>query len=97
VRRSVAPQRKAVFPVRRWSAGRPCLVALGVIACFIAVGIGAAVTAWSSPGLPLFEACDLVPAVIVAVFALWPAAVALRGAIPYRERRRLTRLFSLRA
>jgi hypothetical protein len=79
-------------PSRRWAATRRCLIALGFIACFIAIGIGAASTARHCPTLPFFEAFDVIPILIVVVFELWPAFVALRGGIRRRDRRAIRRL-----
>ena len=57
-----------------------CLVALGLVVLLITLGIGAASTAWGSPVLPYFEACCLVPVVIVVILELRPALIALWNA-----------------
>jgi hypothetical protein len=61
------------------AAAQRGLVALGFIAGLIAIGIGAASTAWSSPLLPVFEACCLYPIIVVVILELRPAVIALRG------------------
>jgi hypothetical protein len=82
VRRMIQPRRRPAVslpPATRRAAAQRGLVALGFIAAFIAIGIGAASTAWSSPLLPVFEACCLYPIILVVILQLRPAVVALRG------------------
>lgn len=58
---------------------RRCLVALGLMACLLAVGIGAAITAGGAPFLTCFETCCLLPIGLVVMLELCPAVLALRA------------------
>jgi hypothetical protein len=91
VRRMIHPRRHPAVtlpPITHRAAAQRALVALGLIAAFIAIGIGAASTAWNSPLLlPVFEACCLCPIILVVILELRPAVLALR------ERRRAIRCF----
>jgi hypothetical protein len=80
VRRCHAPltSRRAVPLAPRTAAARRCLVALGFIACLLAVGMGAAITASGSLVLPFLESCCLLPIGLVVIFELCPAVLALR-------------------
>lgn len=73
---------------------RRCLVALGLAIAILGVGIGAALTAWTSPVLPFFEVCCLLPLVAVGCLELWPAgcAVQARRSAIRRFRRQLDAL-----
>lgn len=82
MRRMIQPRRRPAVtlpPVAHRAAAQRGLVALGFIAAFIAIGIGAATTAWNSPLLPVFEACCLYPIILVVILELRPVVVALRG------------------
>lgn len=65
-------------PLSRAAALVRCLIALAFVAAILGAGIGAALTAWSSPALPFFEACCLLPLVAVPMLELRPAVLALR-------------------
>ena len=49
------------------------------MACLLAVGIGAAITAGGSPFLTLFETCCLLPIGLVVMLELCPAVLALQA------------------
>lgn len=82
MRRIIQPRRRpagTLPPVTHSAAAQRGLIALGFIAALIAIGIGAASTAWSSPLLPVFEACCLYPIILVVILELRPAVIALRA------------------
>jgi|SRR5947209_6390510 len=71
------------------AAARRCLVALAFLLPLVAVGVGAASTAWTSPVLPLFEGCVIGAVGVVLTMELRPAVIVLRAssaAIRYLRR-----------
>lgn len=82
MRRMIQPRRRPAIslpPGTRRAAAQRGVVAVGFIAAFIAIGIGAASTASSSPLLPVFGACCLYPIILVVILELRPAVVARRA------------------
>jgi hypothetical protein len=69
------------------------VLAVGVIAVLVGIGIAAAATAWRSPVLPFFEACCVVPVGAVVALELRPAAIALWASRGTARRRRTIRRF----
>jgi hypothetical protein len=66
--------------VSRATAATRCLVALGFIASFLAIGIGAALTAAQNIATLLgLELCCLLPIGLAVVLELWPAVLVLQA------------------
>jgi len=84
---------KSISTVARARAARRCGAALAFIGTFVAIAIGAAASRWSSPLLPPFEACCLVPVVGITIPDLSAVVAVLRGGDDWRARRRATRHF----
>jgi hypothetical protein len=83
--RSQPHRRPAVISRQRSrkAAALHCLVALGFVGPFVAIGIVAASTAWTSSvaSVLVIEACCVLPLVAVVFGELRPAATALWGGI----------------
>jgi hypothetical protein len=79
--RSQSRQRPAVVSRQRsrTAAALRCLLGLGFVGAFVAIGIAAASTSWTSSmaSLRVIEACCLLPVVAVVFAELRPAATAL--------------------